>query len=510
MPSPKTVVLGLDGAHFELIQPWLNDGKLPNIQSAIESGVSSDLESVLPPVTSPNWKAYATGKNPGKLGIFWWENIDIEERRVHYPSDRKNAHQEFWEIIGQKGGAGVIGVPTTYPPKSVNGFFVSGAPDADGTGYTSPSSLEVKLEQDFDYSVTKRNRISVNRKAAVDEILDLIDSRFTVGRALAEEHDISFLQMTTFYLNSLHHFLWDDDATLQGWQIVDKHVGELLDTNTNVVLMSDHGSTEITTVFNVNTWLERRGYLSLDAGISDYLYKAGITTDRLIRLAYLLRIPRLAERLAPERLLRQLPNDQGELQRESKTDGVDWEHSEAIASGQGPVYLTLSPDEDEYESLRTEIIEELGQLRDSSGRPIANRVVRGEEIYSGRYLDEAPDIVIDQKPGIHIAGSIGRSEVFSTPDEDDWRAENKQQGLFIAAGPDFGGSPPEELSILDLAPLFLHLHNCAIPSDMDGDVPMEVFAEGSSPKQRLVEYSDESSRAEEIQRIRAVAHNANF
>jgi predicted AlkP superfamily phosphohydrolase/phosphomutase len=69
--NPKTIVFGLDGAHFELIKPLLKSGQLPNINSVISSGVTADLQSVLPPVISPNWKAYLTGKNPGKIGIYW-------------------------------------------------------------------------------------------------------------------------------------------------------------------------------------------------------------------------------------------------------------------------------------------------------------------------------------------------------------------------------------------------------------------------------------------------------
>ncbi|MFW6121196.1 MAG: alkaline phosphatase family protein, partial [Petrotogales bacterium] len=72
----RVIVIGLDGAHFELIEPWLKKGELPNIKKCIEEGVSADMEVCLPPVTSPNWKCYSTGLNPGKLGIFWWENID--------------------------------------------------------------------------------------------------------------------------------------------------------------------------------------------------------------------------------------------------------------------------------------------------------------------------------------------------------------------------------------------------------------------------------------------------
>jgi predicted AlkP superfamily phosphohydrolase/phosphomutase len=510
MPKPKTVVVGLDGAHFELIEPWLQDGKLPNIKRAIENGISSDLRSVLPPVTSPNWKAYATGKNPGKLGIFWWENIDVEDQRVYYPTERKNNHTEFWELIGEKESAGVVGVPTTYPPKSVESFLISGAPDSDTSDYTHPPDLEGKLERDFDYSVTKRNRLSVNRTEAVEEILELIDSRFEVGKSLANEKEVSFLQITTFYLNSLHHFLWDDEATLRGWQIVDNHIAEFLEEDCNLVLMSDHGSTEIQTVFNINTWLENEGYLSTNAGFSDYLYQAGITTDRLIRLAYLFRIPRLAERLVPERLIKQIPNEQGELQREAKTDNVDWSSTDALASGQGPVYVTLDSSSSRYRELQTEIIDKLEKLCDPSGRPVADRVLPGKEVYEGEYLSEAPDIVIDQANGVHISGSIGGAKIFTTPEKNEWRAENKREGMFVACGPNFGGSIPDKLSILDLAPMLLHLHGCAVPADMDGDVPQSVFAEDTAPAQREVEYRTNDAEPTEVQRIRRIARESNL
>jgi len=358
--------------------------------------------------------------------------------------------------------------------------------------------------------VTKRNRISVNQKEAIEEILELIDLRFTVGRELANEYDVSFLQITTFYLNSLHHYLWDDEATLQGWKIIDEHVGELRDAETNLILMSDHGSTEIRTVFNINTWLKREGYLTLDTSVSDYLYRAGITTDRLIRLTYFLNVPKLAERLTPDRLLQYLPNEQGELNRESKTDAVEWENTQAIASGQGPVYLTLDEKDKEYEPVRTELIKKLEKLRDPNGERIATQVFRGEEVYEGEYLDEAPDLVIDQRAGIHIAGSIGHSEIFTAPSENGWRAENKRQGFFVASGPDFGGEAPDELSILDLAPMLLHLHGCAVPEDMDGSVPMSVFDDESEPVKQDIEHSVQSTQEKEIQWIRDIARNSEL
>lgn len=258
MDTPRTVVVGLDGASFELIEPWLESGHLPNIARIVDDGVQGTLESVLPPVTSPNWKTYATGKNPGKLGIFWWENVDVTNRRVGYPDERKHAHATFWELLAEDDPVCVIGVPTTYPPTALNGAVVAGAPDGANEGYTHPPELETELEERFDYRVTKRYRLKDDVERAAEEIHELIERRFDAAEYLCAEYDPQFLQVTTFYLNSLHHYLWDHEYTLAAWQIVDDYLGTVLSDERDVVLMSDHGSNQIETVFNVNTWLDRK------------------------------------------------------------------------------------------------------------------------------------------------------------------------------------------------------------------------------------------------------------
>jgi len=504
MSDCQTVVFGLDGAGFELIEPWLDAGELPNVKQAVETGISGDLRSVMPPVTSPNWKTYATGKNPGKIGIYWWENVDVEERRVYYPTERKSVNTEFWEIIGEEDSAGVIGVPTTYPPKSIDGFLVAGAPDGSNEGFARPPELEKRLREEFGYRVLKRNRLADDIDAAAAEIHDLIDLRFTVAKRLFEEWDVPFLQVTTFYLNSLHHFLWDHEHTLEGWKIVDEHLGAFLDEGYDIVLMSDHGSNEVQTVFHINTWLERRGHLRTETGVADILYEFGINADRLLRLATHARLDGVAKRLAPDWLLNYVPNEAGEIERNGKEGSVDWDASEAIASGQGPIYLTVNEDSPRYEELQTELIDALMALTDPAGRPVAVAVHRGEEIYDGPYIDDAPDLVIEQAPGVHIPGNVGRGEVFSDPRDDGWRAENKREGLFVATGPSFATGTVEGLSIMDLAPTLLHLHDCAVPDDMDGVVRQDVFAPGSEPAERSVALRSTGTATEE-ERIRRIA-----
>ena len=493
MEPPRTVVIGIDGAHFELIEPWLEEGSLPNIARVIENGVSGDLESVLPPVTSPNWKAYSTGRNPGQFGIFWWENVDVEGRRVYYPSARKHQHPEFWEMIAERKPVGVLGVPTTHPPKSVDSFLVSGAPDGEETGFAQPPEVESVLREELDYRVTKRHRMTNDMDATAEEILELIDLRFRAAERLLEDHEVSFLQITTFYINTLHHYCWDEDYTRRGWEIIDERIGEFLSYDPNVVLMSDHGSNEIETVFNINTWLEREGYLRVDSTVAGVLQRLGITTDFLSELTTRLGVKEAVKRFTPKRLINQLPDSSGELSHGAKGENVDWERTEVLASGQGPVYITVDETSSRYEELRSELIRKLRNLTDHDGNPIADEVHRGEEVYSGEYLDEAPDLVIDQAKSVHIPGGVGQESVFMDPEQGGWRAENKRHGLFAAVGPDFGDGQVEGLSILDLAPTLLHLHGGTVPSSLDGSVRRDVFAEGSEVRSREPEVHEESA-----------------
>lgn len=482
----RTVVVGLDGATRRLIDPWIEAGELPALADILDRGVSGELQSVLPPVTSPNWKAYATGKNPGKIGVFWWQNIDVENRRSHLPVERYHDNDEYWELLADDYRVGVINVPTTYPPKSVGEFLIAGPPDGANTGYSHPSELESRLDDEFDYQVRKDRHLKSGDDAAFEEVLDLIDLRFRVAKQLADEHDLEFLQVTTFYLNSLHHHLWDAEYVKQGWKIVDSHLAEFLERGDNLVLMSDHGHSEIETVWYLNNWLAQEGYLQYDANVTDSLYSLGINADRLKRLlsranARLSGVDLEASvtDLAPEWLINRLPNEEGELGG-SKFEILDWENTDAIASAQGPVYLTADPGTDRYERIRAELIERFEELRGPDGRPLVRAVYPKEAVFEGPYLSEAPDIVIDKAPHVNIRENLGGDRTFARSD-DSWNGVNRREGLFAAVGPAFGEGELSALSILDLAPTLLHMHGQPVPADMDGEVRREVFAPDSTP-----------------------------
>ena len=66
----RLLVIGLDGATLDLVRPWAAQGHLPHLAKLIAEGTHGPLESTLPPVTSPAWPSFVTGKNPGRHGVF--------------------------------------------------------------------------------------------------------------------------------------------------------------------------------------------------------------------------------------------------------------------------------------------------------------------------------------------------------------------------------------------------------------------------------------------------------
>ena len=512
----KTIVIGLDGASFELIAPWIEAGELPNFKKIREMGIYGDLISCLPPVTAPNWKCYSTGKNPAKLGMFWWENIDRLNRRVYFPQSRTKSSRELVDIIGEKGRVASINMPTTYPPKTVNGVLVSGPPDTPDDGFYYPEEMKGKLGK-FHYKIRPVNtgllksKSKKEQRQVVEEIKEIIKIKFDFAHEIIEEENPIFVHLTIFYINVLHHFFWDDEFTKGAWQLIDEKIGDFVNDfggEYTFFFMSDHGSNKITKVFNINTWLAKNGYLVTNTSKTGPLSSLGINTDNLARVFALLpseKAKKLVKAIMPNRILSRIPTKEGTFTKERKTGVIDWGKSKVVASGQGPIYV-LSHGRD-----REEIIEKLiKDLDPLKGEGIIKSLYRKEERDSGSYLGEAPDLILDQGKGIHIKGDIGRKESFEQPDM--WRGENKRLGLFMAYGPDIKkGEQVDNIAILDLAPTILHLMNIPIPTEMDGRVVKEIFREESEPAGRKVIYQQvEVEREEAKEKIRKLKESGRL
>lgn len=469
MPT-KTLVIGLDGTSWDLIMPWINQGRLPNLQRLIKNGVHGRLKSCLPPVTCPAWKCYSTGKSPANLGVFWWTSVNWQSKTMptmHRSSSFKTP--ELWDYLNNGGlTTGIINMPTTYPPKKVDGFMVSGWESPQQSQFTYPPDLKNTITEKYNYKTRTQPLLYQDKHQTARHIIELMETRFNLAQDTLKNGTVDFLHLTLFYINTLHHFYWDDDVVLQAWTYLDKKIGEIINDNINTIIISDHGSMKITTSFYINSWLQEKGYLQVRNGPSKFLGTLGINQELLKTIATKMGLINMRKFL-PRKAKNLIPQKGNTISGRDFEGLIDWDHSIVIGTGQGPIYLDKTKLNDRYPAFRQNLIDELIQLKDpSTNKPMFKTIWTKEQIYRGKYYDSAPDLFLETNKHIYIAGGIKHSGVFDYQNAN-WKAENDYYGILLAHGPAFKkGKTIENAQIIDVTPTILYMHNMEIPADLDG------------------------------------------
>ncbi|MEO1367003.1 MAG: alkaline phosphatase family protein, partial [Acidobacteriota bacterium] len=146
-PAPPTplVVVGIDGATWEVIDPMIDRGELPNIAALRENGAVSDL-LVLPPLSSPAvWTTYMTGHFPRRHGILdhTFPYAPGPKRRVTSTLRREPT---LWNLASRFGRrSGIFGYYATHPVEHIDGVMVSDRADQMDTGGVYPQALEPRV-----------------------------------------------------------------------------------------------------------------------------------------------------------------------------------------------------------------------------------------------------------------------------------------------------------------------------------------------------------------------------
>ena len=124
-PTPKIVVVGLDGADWHILHPLIEQNKLPNMQSLIETGCAGVLRTVKPTISPVIWTSIATGKSMLKHGVLDWRYVNKNNIEIPYSVD--DIRVKFvWEILSDYGKTvGVINWFCTFPAVPVNGYLIS-------------------------------------------------------------------------------------------------------------------------------------------------------------------------------------------------------------------------------------------------------------------------------------------------------------------------------------------------------------------------------------------------
>ena len=532
----RVLIIGIDGGTFDIIQPLIAEGKLPNLQHLLKNGSHGNMETTMPPMTFPAWTSYMTGVNPGKHCVY-----DFTERvpgtyMIRFINAKARKAKTIWRLATEHNKrVGVMAVPVTYPPEEVNGFMICGfdAPGVNALGDTQsmfPPELLYELKESVgDYIISSNiiKEIDQGRAdLAIDIILKTVDRKAEMAKYLYKKEPWDLFMVLFGESDLVGHHYWkhydpkspfhevDADEKCRNavesvYKKIDQTIGELMASahpDTDVLLMSDHGfGGSGDHILYLNQWLQNEGFLEFkqkSTGLSEYLFVKPLMFAKRYGIKYL--PPKIKQYVFRKRA--GIANNMESWLRFSK---IDWDKTQAY-SEETPYYPTIwlnlkgrEPEgivsAQEREIILEKLTNALYQWKDPfTNENVVRRVYRREEIYSGPYVGRAPDLVIDYNhPGGYSylsrpsytkqdktsIGKLTKKEMESARFQSK-SGSHREFGIFIALGNSIKkGKFVHKVNILDLAPTILHLLGLPIPAQMDGHVILECLKDEFKSKE---------------------------
>jgi predicted AlkP superfamily phosphohydrolase/phosphomutase len=367
-----------------------------------------------------------SSRSPGALGLYGFRNRRDRSYGGGGLADSRSVRlPRVWDVLSERGrDVIVLGVPQTYPVTPVNGVMVS-CFQAPGSVHTHPPELKLVDRYMSDVPDFRSNDKERIRRDAEE----MTDRRFRLAEHLLSTRPWDLFFMVEIGTDRIQHALWRSEyAVLDYYRCVDERLGRLLrllNDDTAVLVVSDHGAKRMDGCAHLNEWLRRTGYLTLRAE------------------------PSQPTPLTPEL--------------------VDWERTVAWSDGgyYARVYLNVAGREPagtvgstEYEGVRDEIRAKLAELG------VAHRP---EDLY-GEANGVAPDLLA-YVHDLHWRASalVGTESLYSRendtgPDE----ANHDHDGVYILAADGVRPGLGRQRDLRDVAPTILALLGEPIPAEMEG------------------------------------------
>ncbi len=534
----RILIIGLDGATFDLIYPWVQENMLPNIKQLLNNGTSAILESTPFPNSGPAWVSSVTGVNPGKHGIFAFGIRDKNNAyQLKLPNSTSIRVKTLPLILTEYGKrSGLINVPMTYPPYKINGFIISGMLTPKGAeSYTFPPKLKQELSYavpeyttevspvDFDFSNAKE------KDAFAKALLKSIKVRTEAAKLLMSREDLDLLFVVFSELDRIQHIFWaemdeshhfhhkKDKALsltiLKTYQELDRSIGILLaklPEDTRVLIISDHGFGPFEKIFYMNKFLEEWDFLTLKGKkhlhilrmLKDAVKKIPGTNDVYKRLT------KQSKRGYDPRYERR------KINRWIREELIDWSKTRAFADqygvrinvkGREPKGI-VSPGR-EVESHKKVISNQLLPLKfPHNGRPVFIDIKQAKDVYHGPFVEKAPDLITfmevgEPHPAYDVATTFGDSPITT--------GGHKKDGIFIAWGKGIKqGQCLKKANIIDITPTACYALGIPLTPEMDGTV-LKIFEEGVDTS-KIDDRQGTSIRKELEQTVYKAEHEAEI
>jgi predicted AlkP superfamily phosphohydrolase/phosphomutase len=451
----KTLVIGLDCAAPEIL--FRHPG-LHNIRALMERGCYGRLESVIPPITVPAWMCMSTSQDPGSLGVYGFRNRkDYSYHGLSVVNSSSIQQTAIWDVMGaHHKNVVVVGVPPSFPPRRMNGVNVGCfmTPDTKTHDYTYPASVRQEIDHLVgEYPVDVKGFRTDNKEWLRDQIYDMTRKHFEVIRYLMATLEWDYFQFVEIGVDRVHHGFWKyhdpqhrqyvpgnpyETLINDYYAYVDQEIGnllEMIDDDTNVLVVSDHGAQRLEGGFCVNEWLRREGLLVLKEPVS----KPTPFSPSL----------------------------------------VDWERTRVWSEGgyyarvffnvEGREPQGIVP-ESEYDDLIEDMTARFHALLDDRGEKMGSLVFQPRDLY--RSLRNVPPDLIVHFGALYwrSIGGLGYDSLYlqendTGPDD----CNHAQFGSFLLAAPNLTvRGEVEGMHLLDVAPTLLDLAGVEAPESMQG------------------------------------------
>ncbi len=493
----RTLVLGLDGACRSVLDPLVDDGAVPNIAALRDAGTEGPLESQLPPWTPSAWPSLYTGVNPGKHGVYDFLRFEGYDWSLVNQS-HVTAHA-VWELLSMEGYSSVVlNVPVTHPARAVDGVVVPGytAPEAPEC---HPSGVWDELNDEFGEYTLYTDPLGggsspAERKRGYCRLSRMRGEafRYLVGKHDPEFGFVQFQQCDTVF----HEFPEEPETVRRVYAAIDAEIGAILEACDPEItlLVSDHGIGPMEGhEFRLNDYLREHGLVSVTAkggGMPSWravsrtqqqngersqaaetpaertlelAARAGLTSQRIGSVVQRLGLENVVRTIVPDDLIR------------AGTEQVDFPASTAYMRSRTEMGVRLNVEgrepegivpEDEYEQVRTAVVETLSKATTPEGEPVFERVAPREAVFDGPYLDDAPDIVTVPNEFDHFLVANLKGAQFGEPTEP-W--EHKREGIVTISGATIDSETTlKSPHLFDITPTILATFGLPVGAHMDG------------------------------------------
>lgn len=490
------LLVGWDGAPYELLEELLEDGELPTLRRLASEGYFGPLETVPYVMSSCAWSTFLTGKNAGKHGVFDFYSNEFREGtyfREPIDSTARDGPDLGVLLNDRDRDMGQVNVPMTYPVPEISDFAIGGmiSPGVDADGFVHPSDFLDGYDDLSEYRIDVGEGKDTDRDTFLEAVEATVESRWEMACYCLEHSndlDVFFIVFTCpdrlshyffHYYDEEHPFRTNEksedleryaDVLPDLYRDLDNKLADLVDRfraeygeDTLTCVVSDHGMRSLERIFHVNKWLERHGYLSFKEEFDTNDEEISEKLDDRVQYIF---------------------------------GKVNWEETAAYSMGKrGAIYVNLQGREpagsvpaEEYDAVVASLREDLAEVVDpKTGENVIEAVRSQEDLFHGQHIDRAPDILLTLEEGYYPFGyafELEKPNLFST---NDWPEMpfvlgiEDGDGIFAVSGPGITSEAAGiDVGLEDVTPFLLHYLGHSVPDDMDGSVPHDLFAEGAT------------------------------